>query len=267
MDNVAIVFDSAGTLLHMYRAAKDLRDGTICYDIVTTDLASTDPNYGIVIFHIDPDALMQVDAGFQIGRFIDEYHINIDIGCSSRPLSAEDARSIIYQDSRPVVSDLHDVLEAVRGRCDNKRYMGVGVIIDMRLNYIPYALSTGGSLFPGVADAIMQLEMMGVDVYIASGDKQEDVEIIAASIGVKNEHTFGLSTPQQKREIIKDLKYSYDKVVMVGDAVNDIMAFKEADFAVLTVQQRNVRPERLSREADAIIDNISEIVPLVGDIL
>jgi len=38
MAKTAVVFDSAGTLLHMYRAAKDLRSGSIYYDIVTTNL-------------------------------------------------------------------------------------------------------------------------------------------------------------------------------------------------------------------------------------
>ncbi|NIA03267.1 MAG: HAD family hydrolase [Nitrospirae bacterium] len=267
MSSTAVVFDSAGTLLHMYRAAKNLINGTICYDIVTTNLASTNPNYGIVILHIDPDTLLQINENYLIHQFLDEYNIAIDIGCSSLPVSVEEARLIINFDSRAIVSDLHEVLQAVLGRCDNRRYMGVGVMIDTAHNCIPYTLSTGGSLFPGVADVVKQLEDMGVDVYIASGDKQEDVELIARSIGVKKEHTFGLSTPQCKGEIVAGLKRSYDKVVMVGDAINDIMAFKQADFAVLTVQQRNIRPEKLSNEADVIIDHISRIVPIVGDLI
>jgi len=267
MAKTAVVFDSAGTLLHMYRAAKDLRDGSIYYDIVTTDLAATDPNFAIIILHIRPEQLMQVDGSYPIHRLLEELQIKIDIGCSNRPLSIEKAHSIISSDSLALASDLQDVLEAVWDRCDNKRYLGVGLMVDVARSCIPYTLSTGGCLYPEAGDVVSQLKAMGVDIFIASGDKQEDVEMVSRSIGVKKEHTFGLSTPERKCRIIRELKRSYEKVVMVGDAINDIMAFREADFAVLTVQQRNVRPERLSLESDAVIEHITQIVPLVRDIL
>jgi soluble P-type ATPase len=267
MVRTAVVFDSAGTLLHMYRAAKDLRNGSIYYDIVTTDLAGTDPNFAIIILHIRPERLMRMDGSYPVHRFIEELQIEIDIGCSNKSLSIDEAHSIISSDSLVLVSDLQEVLEVVLGRCDNKRYLGVGLMVDMARSCVPYTLSTGGSLYPEVGDVISRLEALGVDIFIASGDKQEDVEMVSRSIGVKKEHTFGLSTPKRKCRIIRELKRSYEKVVMVGDAINDIMAFREADFAVLTVQQRNARPERLSLESDAVIDHITQIVPLVRDIL
>lgn len=267
MVKTAVVFDSAGTLLHMYRAAKDLRSGSIYYDIVTTDLAGTNPNFAIIILHIEPEQLMQMDGSHPVHRSIEELKVRIDIGCSNRSLSIDKAYSIISYDSLALVSDLQDVLGAVWDRCDNKRYLGVGLMIDEALYCIPYTLSTGGSVYPEVGSVVSQLEALGVDIFIASGDKQEDVEMVSRSIGVKKEHTFGLSTPQRKCRIIRELKLLYEKVVMVGDAINDIMAFREADFAVLTVQQRNARPERLSLESDAVIDNITQIIPLVRDII
>ena len=267
MAKTAVVFDSAGTLLHMYRAAKDLRNGSIYYDIVTTNLAGTDPNFAIIILHIRPEQLMQMNGSNPVHRFIEELQVEIAIGCSNRSLSIEKAHSIISSDSIALVSDLQDVLEAVWHRCDDKQYLGVGLMIDVVRSYIPYTLSTGGCLYPEAGDVISQLKAMGVDIFIASGDKQEDVEMVSRSIGVRKEHTFGLSTPERKCRIIRELKQLYGKVVMVGDAINDIMAFREADFAVLTIQQRNVRPERLSLESDAVIDHITQIVPLVRDIL
>jgi soluble P-type ATPase len=267
MVKTAVVFDSAGTLLHMYRAAKDLRSGSIYYDIVTTDLAGTNPNFAIIILHIEPEQLMQMDGSHPVHRSIVELKVGIDIGCSNRSLSIDKAYSIISYDSLALVSDLQEVLGAVWDCCDNKRYLGVGLMIDAAQYCIPYTLSTSGSLYPEVGDVVSQLKALGVDIFIASGDKQEDVEMVSRSIGVKREHTFGLSTPQRKCRIIRELKLLYEKVVMVGDAINDIMAFREADFAVLTVQQRNARPERLSLESDAVIDHITQIVPLVRDII
>lgn len=267
MRNTAVVFDSAGTLLQMYRAAKDLKDGVVYRDIVTTDLAISDPNYGIVILHISPDQLLATDCSSHIHTFIEENDITINIGCSSVPLSVDEAHMIIRSDTTAMVSDLQEVLMTVCEYCNNRNYMGVGVMTDKEHNCIAYTLSTGGTLFPEVPDVISQLKGMDVDIYIASGDKQEDVDIIAKSIGVEAGRRFGLSTPQRKGEIIRALKGRYEKVVMVGDAVNDILAFREADLAVLTIQQRNVRPGKLNDESDVVIDHISQVVPLVRDIL
>ena len=53
-ESIAVVFDSAGTLLHMYRVAKDTITGKYIDDIITTDLVSKKPNCGLVIMHTDP---------------------------------------------------------------------------------------------------------------------------------------------------------------------------------------------------------------------
>jgi len=39
-ESIAVVFDSAGTLLQMYRVAKDTITGRYIDDIITTDLVS-----------------------------------------------------------------------------------------------------------------------------------------------------------------------------------------------------------------------------------
>ncbi len=245
MTGVAVVFDSAGTLLHMYRAAREIKSSTLLYDIVTTELALKDPNYGIVILHIESGILLQMDPNQRIYQVINSSNIEISIGCSSIPVTINEVLSIISSDTKAMVSDLQDVLRAVSKRCNDGRYMGVGIMIDKGEKNIPYTLSTAGRLFPGVGGVISQLKEMGADIFIASGDKQEDVEFIAQSIGVKKGHTFGQSTPQCKSEIIKNLKRACEKVVMVGDAINDVMAFREADLAVLTVQSAKCQTQKI----------------------
>ena len=60
---------------------------------------------------------------------------------------------------------------------------------------------------------------------------------------------------------------STDRVVMVGDGINDLGAFTKADTAILTVQQSGNRPEELFRAADYVITHVREILPIIGTLL
>jgi Cu+-exporting ATPase len=62
---------------------------------------------------------------------------------------------------------------------------------------------------------------------------------------------------------VKRLKEEYDKVVMVGDGINDILAFRAADLSVLSIQQGGTCPALLSDEADIVIRDIHEVVGIV----
>ncbi|MCX9025067.1 MAG: HAD family hydrolase [Candidatus Methanoperedens sp.] len=65
-----------------------------------------------------------------------------------------------------------------------------------------------------------------------------------------------LSTPRKKEEIVKRLKKQYDKVIMVGDGINDRLAMRAADLGVLSIQQTGKCPKLLCEEADVVIRDI-----------
>ena len=53
------------------------------------------------------------------------------------------------------------------------------------------------------------------------------------------------------------------KVMMVGDGPNDILAFEQADSAVLTVEQKDGDfPDKLKEYADFVIEDISEVLQI-----
>ncbi len=94
----------------------------------------------------------------------------------------------------------------------------------------------------------------GVTVKVISGDNPATVSEVARRAGIPNaEHyidtgtlvtpedfyeaaeqytVFGRVTPEQKRHLIRAMKYRGHTVAMTGDGVNDVLAMKEADCGI-----------------------------------
>ena len=69
------------------------------------------------------------------------------------------------------------------------------------------------------------------EIIILSGDKKINVERFAKSIGVEKYHSN--KSPEEKLEFIKN-KQKNEKVIYVGDGVNDSPSIKQADVGVTT---------------------------------
>ncbi|MDV3198215.1 MAG: HAD-IC family P-type ATPase [Vigna little leaf phytoplasma] len=107
-------------------------------------------------------------------------------------------------------------------------------------------------------DAFSTLEYFrqnNIQIKIISGDNANTIAYIARKLNIiqsnqqvinltniKNQQqiselslkydVFGRSTPEQKQIILQSLKKNNFKVAMIGDGVNDILAFKEADISI-----------------------------------
>lgn len=264
---IAVVFDSAGTLLRMYRVAKNVVKGDILYDIVSTDLVSKKPQCALLVMQFDSNKIVNCPPDMLVSDFIEKYRIGIDVGCSRIQLDNKMALSIVKNDRRAKMSDLQDVMFEVKQRCKNIFYMGVGLIIDIEENSIPYTVCTGGKIYSNTCSVMQRLMDQGISIYIASGDSMRNLAPLAENVCVPLECVFEISTPRRKEEIVKQLKEQYDMVVMVGDGINDVLAFRAADLSILSIQQSGKCPALLSEEADIIIKDIKEINGILDRIL
>ncbi len=82
------------------------------------------------------------------------------------------------------------------------------------------------------AKAISQLNNMGVDTIMVTGDTERTAHYIAAKVGI--EHVVANAKPDEKLEIIRQYQAEGNKVGMIGDGVNDAPALAAADvgFAI-----------------------------------
>jgi soluble P-type ATPase len=254
--DLAVVMDVAGTILRMYRVAKDIQSGAILENVVTWELIMEKKGRALVVPQIDLYQIFSCRPDDAIGTLIDGREQLLEVSCASSPISKDEAVRIVGR-SQAKVRDLLEVHREVLARCP-KNYHTAGMIVDEDLEEVVYVLSTGGSPFPGLLDVLSDLKHLGADVYIASGDSMRSLSSLK-ELGIDLSRVYPVSSPLRKKEIIVDLKSQYRRVVMVGDGLNDLYALRAADIGILTVQQDTRPTLTLLLAADEIITNIKEL--------
>jgi soluble P-type ATPase len=255
-EDLAVVLDAAGTLLRMYRVAKDIVRGRIIERAVTSQLIMAKRGRALVVPQLDPAMVASLASHDPIGTLLDRKGERFEISCSSTPISKELALEIIRR-SKITISDFQEVYSRVRTKYPY-RYQTIGLIVDAELGEICHAISTGGVPFPGLEEVLADLRSMGAEIYVASGDSMRSLSYLL-DYGISEDRIYPVANPRRKREIVLELKERYRRVVMVGDGLNDIYALEAADFAVLTVQQDSSPSPRLVKVADKIIENLLEL--------
>ncbi len=78
--------------------------------------------------------------------------------------------------------------------------------------------------------AVEQLQNMGIEVYMLTGDNQQTAEAVAREAGI-TQFTAGM-LPHEKAEFVKKLQEQNKVVAMVGDGINDSQALAQADVSI-----------------------------------
>ena len=88
------------------------------------------------------------------------------------------------------------------------------------------------------AQAISQLQEMGVEVYMLTGDNAISAQAISRKIGI-NHYKAGV-LPNEKAQFIKELQANGKKVSMVGDGINDSAALAQANLSIAMGQGSDI---------------------------
>ncbi|WP_444944894.1 heavy metal translocating P-type ATPase [Microbulbifer sp. ZKSA006] len=110
-------------------------------------------------------------------------------------------------------------------------------------------IALGDKLRASAAAAVAGLREQGLSVELLSGDQSAEVERLAGRAGIDN-YRAGAS-PEDKLEHMKQLQRGGDKVLMVGDGINDVPVLSGADASVAMMSAADLAQSR----ADAILLN------------
>ena len=88
------------------------------------------------------------------------------------------------------------------------------------------------------AEAISELQKMGVEVYMLTGDNAISAQAISRKVGI-NHYKAGV-LPNEKAQFIKELQANGKTVGMVGDGINDSAALAQADLSIAMGQGSDI---------------------------
>ncbi|ENN96483.1 haloacid dehalogenase domain-containing protein hydrolase [Methanocaldococcus villosus KIN24-T80] len=257
---IAVVFDSAGTLVKIIRVIKDLKRGKFICNRQTVDIVDEKVGRALVIIKDDP--LKTVDV-CDDNKLITDFLKEVDIGISycNPPIDING----IYKDKKAKMKELKEPLEILKKYNIETGY-GSALIVDTNEGEIEYTIATAGCLFPEVKDTIKELKNLGVKVFIASGDRREFIEKLAELTGVNKRYILPEAHHKLKKDLIKNLKTDGYFTIMVGDGANDVPAMKESHLAIATLQS-GYTSKKAIEAADIKIENIKEVVDIVKKLL
>lgn len=86
------------------------------------------------------------------------------------------------------------------------------------------------SLKPHAKEAMEELQSMGIEVHMMTGDNDEAAQYWAKKAGIK--HFKSKVLPQDKETLVRSLQQEGKKVAMIGDGINDSQALAAADVSI-----------------------------------
>ena len=257
MNNKAVVFDNSGTLIERYRAIKDLNKNEILTDLTSFDIIDDLEEGALVVLQFNSACLKNLNSKMKIYDLITENNIKFDISYSNKILD-------ILKNDTSTIKDISDCFNKLKEKIPNADLCnGSALIIDVTNKKVAYTITTAGTLFQDSISTVEKLKNKNIDVFIASGDRAGAIKKLTQILNIEESHGFSTVDTKGKAKVVNTLKEKGYKVMMVGDAPNDILAFNSADISVLTIEQTGKVLENMEGTYDYCIDSISEILNLI----
>lgn len=111
-----------------------------------------------------------------------------------------------------------------------KRNEAKTVVFFADANKILAAIAIADTIKQSSAIAIQNMQSMGIDVYMLTGDNHQTAAAVAKQVGVANYKAEVL--PADKAAFIQQLQEQGKIVAMVGDGINDSHALAQADVSI-----------------------------------
>ncbi len=216
-----VVFDKTGTLTE---GKPKVTDVVACeYD--TTELLTV---------AVSLESLSKHPLGLAVVEYCNDINISplkIDNfeNLSGFGIKGELNGEVVYAVSRKYAAEIIDINDETESRFIEFANLGKTPLFIIKNNELLGIIAVADTVKEDSAKSVLELQQMGIDVVMLTGDNRATAESIGKQIGV--EHIIADVLPDGKESVIKKLRAN-KKVAMVGDGINDAPALKTADVGI-----------------------------------
>ncbi|MDQ3443066.1 MAG: copper-translocating P-type ATPase, partial [Chloroflexota bacterium] len=132
--------------------------------------------------------------------------------------------------NRAFMGDLGIGLEGVSGDIDVHARNGATPVLIAIDGKLAGLIAIADTIKPESAEAVGQLQALGLEVWMLTGDNEGTARAIAKKVGI--DHILADVMPGQKADKVRELQEQGKIVAMVGDGINDAPALAQADLGM-----------------------------------
>ena len=135
----------------------------------------------------------------------------------------------LYGGSQSFISGQADVPAGLKTACENLAEQGKTPLLFARDGALMGVIAVADVIKQDSPQAIRELQNMGIEVVMLTGDNERTARAIGQQAGV--DRVIAGVLPDGKESVIRSLK-EQGKVIMVGDGINDAPALTSADIGI-----------------------------------
>lgn len=139
-------------------------------------------------------------------------------------------KNVIHIGTRKLMTEKNISLgatEAAIAKLEDEGKTAMLMAVNSRIEAI---VAVADTLKESSGEAIEEMQNMGIEVYMITGDNKRTADAIAKQVGIKN--VLAEVLPENKAEEVEKLKKQGKIVSMVGDGINDAPALATADIGM-----------------------------------
>ncbi|GAB5518467.1 MAG: heavy metal translocating P-type ATPase metal-binding domain-containing protein [Rhodothermales bacterium] len=213
-----LVLDKTGTLTEGRMRLVDWEGDTEALDLAAT--LETQSEHPIAVAFVEARRLpvpaeplhYTAEAGAGLQGWLDDHHVVVgrpDWVAAFAPLSDEQQQRLNGWAERGLTPVVIAIDDAIRGLC-----------------------AFGDPLRANAHATLDHVRQNGYTLHLCSGDDERVVAQVAERLGMATAAAHGRITPDGKRAFVEQLQHDGQRVLMLGDGVNDAAALQAADVGV-----------------------------------
>jgi soluble P-type ATPase len=210
------------------------------------------------------EGLAVLDTDAPLGRVLVDADTPIHLALSNVETTEAEARRATLADGVAPARPLFEAVTRLRDRVVDEHGhedppVGVQLVVELEPGRVHRGFAYASVPRSESRSVVEALRDRGFDVHLVSGDAAGVLEAVAAQVGIDPGNVHAYQSPDGKAETVAALRErNGGPVVMVGDYVNDRLAFERADRAVLVCPDGDPDPT-LARRVDAVAGSLSEV--------